>query len=142
MNGNGFPMCSLYVPQVPNGFSICSPSFQCVSIMFYKFPMCFHYVLQVPNVFPLCSLSSQCVPIMFPWNSQWVPNMFPKFPMCSHYVPFKFPICSFQFPNGFPLCSFQVPICSPSSQCVPQHVLNRASLLSHMLWQTLSAFHL
>jgi hypothetical protein len=31
------------------------------------------------------------------------------------------------------------PICSPSSQCVPEHVLHSTSLLSHMLWQMLSS---
>jgi hypothetical protein len=33
-------------------------------------------------------------------------------------------------------------ICSPSSQCVPQHVLHSTSLLSYMFWQMLSSFHL
>jgi hypothetical protein len=34
-------------------------------------------------------------------------------------------------------------MCSPSSQCVPQHVLHISiSLLSHMLWQMLFSFHL
>jgi hypothetical protein len=47
--------------------------------------------------------------------------MFPWFSMCSHYVPFKFPMGSHQ---------------------VPQHILHSTSLLSHMLWQMLSSFHL
>ncbi len=46
----------------------------------------------------------------------------------------------------FPMRSLQVPnrfsICSPRSQCVPQHVLHSTSLLSHMFWQMLSSFHL
>jgi hypothetical protein len=47
------------------------------------------------------------------------------------------------FPNVFPQCSLQVPDafpkCSPSSQCVPQHVLHiSTSLLAHMFWH----FHL
>ncbi len=33
-------------------------------------------------------------------------------------------------------------LCSPSSQCIPQHVLHSTSPLSHMLWQMLSSFHL
>ncbi len=49
-------------------------------------------------------------------------------------------------PNVFSLCSFQVPneisLGSSSSHCVPQHVLRSTSLLSHMLWQMLSSFHL
>jgi hypothetical protein len=36
----------------------------------------------------------------------------------------------------------RLPICSPNSQCVPPHVLHSTSLLSHMLWQMLSSFHL
>jgi len=43
------------------------------------------------------------------------------FAMCSHYVPAKFLM---------------------GSQFVPQHVLHSTSLLSHMLWQMLSSFHL
>jgi hypothetical protein len=39
-----------------------------------------------------------------------------------------------QVPNGFP-------ICSPISQCFPQHVLHTTSLLSHVPWKMLS-FHL
>ncbi len=34
------------------------------------------------------------------------------------------------------------PICSSSSQCVPQHILHSTSLLSDMLQQMLSSFHL
>ncbi len=57
--------------------------------------------------------------------------IFPWILICSHYVPFKFPMGSHQVLN----------ICS-SSQCVPQHVLGSTSLLSNMLWQMLSSFHL
>jgi len=43
------------------------------------------------------------------------------FPLSSQWVLIRFPICS---------------------QCVSQHVLHSTSLLSHMLWQLLSSFHL
>jgi hypothetical protein len=33
----------------------------------------------------------------------------------------------------FSLCCLKFPIRSPSSQCVPQHVLHITSLLSHMI---------
>ncbi len=62
---------------------------------------------------------SQCVLTMFPLSSQWVPI---RFPLGSHQVPIRFPLGS------------------PSSQCVPQHVLHNTSLLCHMLWQMLSSF--
>lgn len=41
----------------------------------------------------------------------------------------------------FPLSSQWVFTMPSSSQCFPQHVLHSTSLLSHMLWQMLSSFH-
>ncbi len=49
-------------------------------------------------------------------------------------------------PNVFSLCSFQVrseiSLGSSSSHCVPQHAFHSTSLLSHMLRQMFSSFHL
>jgi hypothetical protein len=54
----------------------------------------------------------------------------------SQYVFIMFLLSSQWVPIRFSLCS-------PSSQCVPQHVLNNTSILSHMLYQMLlSSFHL
>jgi len=81
---------------------------------------------------------SQCVPTMFLSSSQWVPirsmvNMlggedFFHFSL----VPSVFSLCPLYVPNGF----------QSGPQCVPQHVLHSTSLVSHMLWQMLSSFHL
>ncbi len=61
-------------------------------------------------------------------------DLFSFFPG-SQCVPTMF-LLSFQWvPSRFP-------IYSPSSWCVLQHVLQRTSLLSHMLWQMLPSFHL
>ncbi len=80
------------------------------------------------------SMQSKCL-ALFPFKfggggggSQGFFFIFPWFPMCSHYCPFKFPTGSQYAP--------QVPMCSPA--CSPQH----RSLLSHMLWQMVSSFHL
>jgi hypothetical protein len=48
-------------------------------------------------------------------------------------------------PNVFPLGYLKVlhgfPICSPSSQCVPKHLVHSTSLLSHMFWQMSCSIH-
>jgi hypothetical protein len=48
----------------------------------------------------------------------------------------------FSFSPGSQCVLTMFPMISPSSLCVPQHVLHSTSLLSHMLWQMLSSIHL
>jgi hypothetical protein len=106
-------MCSHYVPFK---FSIGSHPIGGVGLVFPWFSMCSHYV---PFKFSMGSHPIGGVGLVFPW-----------FSMCSHYVPFKFSMGSHM--------DFTMP---PSSQCFPQHVLHSTSLISDMLWQMLSSFH-
>ncbi len=84
---------------------------------------CFHFPL-VPNMF---LSSSQWVPIRLIVN-MFGGNDFFHFSL----VPSVFSLCSPCVPNGFP----------SGPQFVPQHVVHSTSLVSHMLWQMLSSFHL
>ncbi len=72
------------------------------------------------------SMHSRCL-ASFPFKFGGWGGFFPLFPgsQCVHTM--------------FPLSSQWVPI---RFQICPQHVLHSTSLLSHMLWQMLSSFHL
>ncbi len=81
------------------------------------------HALKVPLLFLLLRLKGRERKDFFSFfpGSQCVHIMFPS---SSQWVPIRFSIRS------------------PSSQCVPQHVLHSTSLISHMLWQISSSFHL
>jgi hypothetical protein len=77
---------------------------------------------------------------VFSLNSQWVLRMGYPIEAANRIILFIFFL--YQVLLRDMLCGELHSSSSPSSHCVTQHVLHSTSLLSHMLWQTLSSFHL
>jgi hypothetical protein len=80
------------------------------------------------------------VPIVFPLNLQWVLRMGYPIEVANRIILFIFFL--YQVLLHDTLCDELHSSGSPSSHCVTQHVLHSTSLLSNMLWQMLSSFHL